>query len=179
VSRYVALLRGINVGSAKSVSMADLRGCFEELGYTSVRTLLRSGNVVFDSDGPVDASVIQNAITAATGVSAAVVLVPGARFREIAEHNPLADVSVDPSRGIITFLAGEPADVAGPSRPSDDELLPERLVVTPRAVYQWCPDGISRSKLPQRFFVSLGTTATGRNLRTVEKLVGMLDDTNA
>ena len=44
---HVALLRGINVGKAKRVAMADLRGLMEELGYTEVRTLLNSGNVVF------------------------------------------------------------------------------------------------------------------------------------
>jgi uncharacterized protein (DUF1697 family) len=44
---HVALLRGINVGKAKRVAMADLRALLEELGYADVRTLLNSGNVVF------------------------------------------------------------------------------------------------------------------------------------
>src|SRR4051794_32869155 len=45
--RQVALIRGINVGKAKRVAMADLRAALEDLGYTDVRTLLNSGNVVF------------------------------------------------------------------------------------------------------------------------------------
>src|SRR5688572_4013562 len=45
--QYVALLRGINVGTAKRVAMADLRALVEGLGYQNVRTLLNSGNVVF------------------------------------------------------------------------------------------------------------------------------------
>lgn len=48
--RYVALLRGINVGRAKRVAMADLRALVEGLGFHSVRTLLNSGNVVFDGE---------------------------------------------------------------------------------------------------------------------------------
>ncbi|MGH7659270.1 MAG: DUF1697 domain-containing protein, partial [Gemmatimonadales bacterium] len=44
--RHVALLRGINVGTARRVAMADLRALMESLGYTGVRTLLNSGNVV-------------------------------------------------------------------------------------------------------------------------------------
>ena len=44
---YVALLRGINVGRAKRVAMADLRALFEQLGFGDVRTLLNSGNVGF------------------------------------------------------------------------------------------------------------------------------------
>src|SRR5204863_1567267 len=44
---HVALLRGINVGTAKRVAMADLRQLMTGLGYSDVRTLLNSGNVVF------------------------------------------------------------------------------------------------------------------------------------
>ena len=48
-SSGIALLRGINVGRAKRIAMADLRSVFEELGFTEVRTVLNSGNVVFGS----------------------------------------------------------------------------------------------------------------------------------
>ena len=44
--RHIALIRGINVGRAKRVAMADLRALVEGLGYRDVRTLLNSGNVV-------------------------------------------------------------------------------------------------------------------------------------
>src|ERR1043165_9069038 len=49
--RYVALFRGINVGKAKRIAMADLRALLVELGYSRVATLLNSGNVVFSGDG--------------------------------------------------------------------------------------------------------------------------------
>ena len=48
-SRYVALIRGINVGRAKRIAMADLRTLLAELGYVDVRTILNSGNVVFSA----------------------------------------------------------------------------------------------------------------------------------
>src|SRR5215471_3382301 len=44
---YLALLRGINVGGKNKVNMADLKACFEKLGYGQVRTYINSGNVVF------------------------------------------------------------------------------------------------------------------------------------
>jgi uncharacterized protein (DUF1697 family) len=47
--KYVALLRGINVGG-RVVKMVDLRACFEAMGFAGVSTLLQSGNVVFESD---------------------------------------------------------------------------------------------------------------------------------
>lgn len=52
VTRYVALLRGINVGGRNKVAMADLRRTFEDAGYTSVRTYIASGNVLFESTTP-------------------------------------------------------------------------------------------------------------------------------
>ena len=47
--RYVVLLRGINVGGKNKLSMASLKSCLEELGYTNVSTYINSGNVVLDS----------------------------------------------------------------------------------------------------------------------------------
>jgi len=44
---YVALIRGINVGKAKRISMEDLKALVERLGYEDVRTVLNTGNVVF------------------------------------------------------------------------------------------------------------------------------------
>ena len=60
--RYVALVRGINVGRAKRVAMADLRSVVAGLGYTDVRTLLNSGS------GSVTTTVVQYA--SATGGAA-------------------------------------------------------------------------------------------------------------
>ena len=48
---YVALLRGVNVGRAKRVPMADWRALLEELGCEGVRTILNSGNAVFRAAG--------------------------------------------------------------------------------------------------------------------------------
>lgn len=50
--RYVALLRGINVGGRNLVPMADLRAAFEDAGYGAVRTYIQSGNVLFETDAP-------------------------------------------------------------------------------------------------------------------------------
>lgn len=48
--RYLALLRGINVGGNTLIKMAELKVCFEELGFSDVRTYINSGNVIFSSD---------------------------------------------------------------------------------------------------------------------------------
>ncbi|MGH3855119.1 MAG: DUF1697 domain-containing protein [Pseudonocardiaceae bacterium] len=69
LAMYVALFRGINVGRAKRVAMADLRALFTDLGYDGVRTVLQSGNVVFHTAGPLAADAaarIESALPART-----------------------------------------------------------------------------------------------------------------
>ena len=68
---YVAFLRGINVGRAKRIAMADLRVLLEGLGYTGVRSVLNSGNVVFEAAGT-------TALEAAAAIEEALVLKLGA-----------------------------------------------------------------------------------------------------
>lgn len=61
----VALLRGINVGRAKRVPMADLRKLIEALGFSNVRSILNSGNAIFEAARPAPekvASEIERAI---------------------------------------------------------------------------------------------------------------------
>ena len=75
--RYVALIRGINVGRAKRVAMADLRALVEGLGYGEVRTLLNSGNVVFRVPAARSGDIagrIEKAITARLRISARVIV---------------------------------------------------------------------------------------------------------
>lgn len=47
MQRYIALLRGINVGGKNKISMKELKAGFEELGFSNVVTYLNSGNVIF------------------------------------------------------------------------------------------------------------------------------------
>jgi uncharacterized protein (DUF1697 family) len=173
--RFVGLLRGINVGTAKRLGMADLRAVLESLGFERVRTVLQSGNVVFDADAAPDPRAIEDAIHAATGVRAPFVLLEGERLRELAAANPLLDVVDDPSRALVYVLDG-PLDAESVDLPDPAAIAPERLELRDGAIYQWCPDGISQSTVPMRFFGTLGVVATGRNLRTVEKLLALLDD---
>lgn len=74
--RYVALLRGINVGGKKKVEMARLRATAERLGLAGVRTYINSGNLIFDHDGPADElpGALEHAIAASFDVDTRVLL---------------------------------------------------------------------------------------------------------
>lgn len=175
MSRSIALLRGINVGTAKQVPMSDLAAVFRGLGLSEVSTVLRSGNVVFGHDAALPAGFagdLERAVAAATGVSSSVLLVDAPTLRAVVDANPLLDVGTDHSRLVVGFVAGTPdASVA----PDPATLAPEQLVVGERAVYQWCPDGISRSKVPPAFWRQVAPLVTVRNWRTVLRLAELVD----
>jgi uncharacterized protein (DUF1697 family) len=173
--RYVALLRGINVGSAKRIAMADLRAVIESLGFRDVRTILQSGNVVFDAPSASDVSArrLEDAVAHATGVRAPTIVLPAERFLSILRDNPFADCA-DESRMLISFCDTSPRDQAA-ARPRDNELAPEKIVVGSDAIYQWLPDGVLKTKLPARYTESFAPTCTARNLRTAGKIASLLD----
>lgn len=170
--RSVALLRGINVGKAKRVAMADLRALFEELGYTDVATLLNSGNVVFAGarGNPAGtASRIEKAIEGRCGFSSRVTIVSGADLARALDENPLADLADDPSRLMIGFLQ-DAAALKGLRELARADWGRERLALGPRALYVWCPQGVIDSAPMKALQKQLGESWTARNRATVEKL---------
>jgi uncharacterized protein (DUF1697 family) len=88
--RYVALLRGINVGGRNAVPMADLRAALTDAGYTSVATYIQSGNVVFESTAPRRAleAEVEDALEERFGIPIVVVVRSHAEFRTIVEQAP-------------------------------------------------------------------------------------------
>jgi len=177
---HLALLRGINVGTAKRVPMAELKGALEDLGATDVRTLLNSGNVVFSAKGRgPTAERIQQAVQARTGVSARVTVLKAAEWRAIVEGNPLVDRCENPSRMLVAVLA-DAADLpkakalVDKHRPGPDSK--EAVAVGPRVLYLWCPDGLLDSPLAEALLgPALKEAATSRNWGTALKLLAMLD----
>lgn len=173
--RYVALLRGINVGRAKAIPMADLASVFTALGFTGVATVLRSGNVVFESRTVVSRDAperIEAAVLAATGVQSSVLLLDSAEFSGILDSNPLIDIATDGSKSFVTFVSSMPTGLA---LPDADTLAPELLVVGRAAVYQWMPDGSLQTRVPKAFWRQFDAPVTARNWNTVQKLRALLE----
>jgi uncharacterized protein (DUF1697 family) len=168
---HVALLRGINVGKAKRVAMADLRGLCERLGYSDVRTLLNSGNVVFSAPraDAKAATRIQKAIAEQLGVGSRVVVITGAELEAIIADNPLTECDANPSRFLVTVLASD-ADRARLERLAVQGWGAERIELGPRAAYVWCANGILESKVLTALGKALGDAGTSRNWATMKKL---------
>lgn len=90
---FVALLRGVNVGKAKRVPMADFRALLGELGYTDVATLLNSGNAVFRASTGTPAkhaAEIASAIAARLAVEVPVIVKSAKELSAIVSENGLA-----------------------------------------------------------------------------------------
>lgn len=176
--RQVALLRGINVGRAKRVAMADLRALVEGLGYGDVRTLLNSGNVVFTAPGVAPgaaAARIEEALVARLGVSSRVTVLTAAELAAAVTENPLLEVANDPSRLLVAFLA-KPSDRSRLKPLVEQDWSPEVLSVGTRVAYIWCPEGILASRLPEAVGRALGDGVTTRNWATVTKLQALAEN---
>jgi uncharacterized protein (DUF1697 family) len=172
MSACIALIRGINVGKANRIAMADLKGLIADLGHTGVRTLLNSGNVVFQTKRPNVAKIssgIQTAITKHCGFSVPVMVVTAEDLDLIIGENPLLRVAKDPARHLVAFVGD--SKHLDPLRPLLTETwTPDALALTQRAAYLWCSAGLIESKLSQVFARKAGATITMRNWATVLKL---------
>ncbi|WP_309135114.1 DUF1697 domain-containing protein [Cellulomonas sp.] len=173
----VALLRGVNVGGATKVPMADLRRVVTDSGFGDVRTYVNSGNVVLTSPDP-DTGAVAARLRAACAdafpaVRPDVVVRTAEELRGVVAGNPFLDRDDDPTHHHVVFLAGP-----GPAAAPDLDLAPfhpEDLAVRGREVYLFLPGGMGRSRLAQRLASLQGPAGTARNWRTVTTLSAMAD----
>lgn len=177
MGKYVALLRGINVGKAKRVAMAELRDAVEALGGTAVQTVLNSGNVCFQSakrNPSVLASGLKSILKNRLQVDCAVQVFEAVAFRAILAANPLAQSAEDPARFLVVFVTSPDALV--PIRKClPMSCPPDRLVVGDAAAYLWCDAGILESPVFKLVTRAAGDTITTRNWSTVQRLLAVLD----
>ncbi|MER7011813.1 DUF1697 domain-containing protein [Saccharopolyspora sp. NPDC000359] len=173
----VGLLRAVNLGSRGSLAMADLRAVVGAAGGRSVRTYLRSGNVVFTTaqqDPRVVARELRELLSAELGLNTAVVVRTAAEMAAVAGGHPFGAREQDPAKLHVAFLAGEPstAQLVVP------QGSPEQAVVRGREVYLHYPDGAGRSKVTAAYLQQrLGVEATARNWRTVTALAELAGTT--
>lgn len=109
---FVALLRGINVGGNKKVPMADLKKTFEKMGFKNIRTILNTGNVLFDAtSGNIEelASGIAAGLEKAFGLSVPVIVRSFDDIGKVIKAEPFSKVKITPdTRLYVTFLPGKP-----------------------------------------------------------------------
>ena len=170
--RFIALLRGVNVGKAKRVPMADFRALLEGLGCTEVSTLLNSGNAVFSAGGTSVAKHAANiavAIAGQLGVEVPVIVKSARELAAVIGENTIDGPAIDPSRLLVAFTPNADtlaalAALAPLVRP------PERFVIGHHAAYLYCANGILESKAGAALLGKAGKAVTTRNWATTQKL---------
>jgi uncharacterized protein (DUF1697 family) len=170
---YVALLRGINVGKAKRIPMADLRALLEANGCTDVATLLNSGNAVFEArQAPSGqwAARLSAAVAERFGSAVPVIVKSARELQAIAADNPWAADAPDHSRLLVAFVQ-DAASLKGLEPIAARVVPPEGFVVGPHAAYLHCVSGILESKAGKALLGPPGQMTTTRNWATLLKLM--------
>ena len=174
--QFIALLRGINVGKAKRVPMAQLRALLGDLGYTGIATLLNSGNAVFHADKGTPskhAAQIAAALASALNFKVPIVVKSGKELTAIVAENPLTEQTLNHSRLLVAF----PQDAKTLAELKAIESLtapPEQIIIGKHAAYLHCPAGILESKAGAALLGKVVKAVTTRNWATVLKLQAML-----
>jgi uncharacterized protein (DUF1697 family) len=176
VPTQIALLRAINVGGSKLVSMADLRAFLTEAGFEGVQSLLQTGNLVFRSKrtGTNLESFLEKEANRVLGLQTDFFVRTVEEWKAIIERNPMPDeAKQDPAHLLILLLKSAPA------REQVQNLRaaisgPEIVQAIGTEAYIFYPAGIGKSRLTIKLIErELGNPATGRNWNTVLKLEAM------
>lgn len=178
MTRYVALLQGINVGKYKRIAMADLRTLVEGLGHADVTTHLNSGNVVFAAENGTTVQLarqIEGTIRDQLGLQVPVVVRSGEELARVVANNPFPDAVADHKTLHVTFL-GEAPDPEWVAALAEVERGDDDYRVVGADVYLHYPNKLSGATfLPTGLGKALGVVATSRNWRTVTRLAEMAD----
>ena len=171
---YVSMLRAVNVGGTSRIKMQALQRVYESLGFTDVRTLLASGNVVFRSSLKNRAQLVKRImqeIERQLGLKVEVILRTLPELASVVERGPVLSARADPSKLVVMFLSDVPAGAA------QTALLkwhkgPEMIELRGPEIYLYYPNGIGRSKLSNAVLENkLDTAGTARNWNTLTKLL--------
>lgn len=163
MTRYVALLRAVNVGGTGKLPMADLRSMCSDAGFARVETYIASGNVVFESHAaaPKVKSELEARLLAYVGKPVGVALRTAPEMVAILEANPFPDA--EPKHTYVIFLDKRPP------RDALDHAVgrrDEEMRLGDREIFVHYGSGMGRSKLG----IPAARTGTARNMNTVAKL---------
>jgi len=179
MTKYISILRGINVGTGRKVPMADLKKICENMGLQNVQTYIQSGNVVFELPLPESVSELETrlhkAFTETFGFDIPVIIRSAKEWAESIAQNPfLKEENADIDRLHLTCLKELPKPELL-EKIKEYQYLPDRYKIIGPNVFIFCAAGYGTSKLVNSFFESkLKTSATTRNWKTVVKLNEMV-----
>ena len=173
MTTHIALLRGINVGGHRSVGMTDLRSFLARLGFEEVRSLLQSGNVVFESrtrTGPELERFLESESLKRFALEIDFFVRTPEEWKSIIRQNPFRkEAELDPAH-LVVLLLKSPPEAEKIAALQSEIRGPEIVRLKDRQIYALYPDGIGRSRLTNAAIERKAGRCTGRNWNTVLKL---------
>ena len=175
MTKYIAILRGINVGGRRKILMADLKNLFSKLGFKEIKTYIQSGNVIFQSTKKEDniklSKTIEQAILENYAFEVPVIIRTVSEWNQVISNNPfLKKNKIDTERLHLTFLKELPK-IEQVEKIKSYDYPPNKFEIINKNVFIYCAGKYSDSKYTNKFFESkLKVSATTRNWKTVLKL---------
>ncbi len=177
MTRWIALLRGINVGGHNKIPMAELRTLCHDIGWQDVATYIQSGNILFGAEGTMSTleKRLAEAIVGHFGHRIHIIVRPAAAWPLYVRINPFPDASkAEPNRVMLALsrnkLAPEPADQL-----NKYAALGESVAQRTDSLWIHYASGVARSKITPALLDRLaGSPVTTRNWRTVLKINDLL-----
>ncbi len=177
--KYVALLRGINVGGNNTIDMKTLKTVFEAAGMASVRTYINSGNVIFESDlteGTTIAGMLEAAIEERFGLAVPVLVRDVNEMRSIIQALPAEWVNDASAKCDVVFLWPE-VDTPATLKMLNVDPKIEDARYTPGAIVRWVSrENVTRSRLTRIVGTPLYLQVTLRNCNTARKLLALMTE---
>jgi uncharacterized protein (DUF1697 family) len=171
--RYVALLRGINVGGNTMIKMDELKAVFSELGFENVTSYINSGNLAFDTRKTTETKLIdkiEDAVEAKFGKRVHVMVREQRDIERVLKNNPF-DGQYESHKHMHVLFLKDPIPAEKAEQLQRSALPGEKYDVRDREIYNLLPNGVAGSLLTKGFFEKKPAVPyTGRNWRTVEKL---------
>jgi len=179
MGRYVALLRGINVGGNNLIKMAALKGCFEEHDFTDVVTYIQSGNVLFSASGAAAALTrrIEEALSAAFRYRASVVVRSRAQLAGVVAGAPRG-FGTDPARYRydVLFLKAPLTAAAAVGQVPQKEGV-DQIAAGPGVLYgSRLTSRATESRMNKLVGLPIYQSMTIRNWNTTTTLLRMMDE---
>ena len=178
IMKYVAFLRGINVGKNKLIPMADLKTLFEDMGFYNIKTYLRSGNVVFEND-LLGIDIISNEISSGIenffGFSVDCIVKTEKDFYSIINNNPYTNNLIQ--EGYITFFKDEIDKNLSIKLINEYKLMDteDKFTIAEKEVYLLLKSKYHKTKFNNNYFESrLNGVSTTRNWKTILKIKEIL-----
>jgi len=163
MTKYIALLRAVNVGGTGKLPMADLKSVCHDSGFTRIETYIASGNVVFESNAASSRvkSELEARLLEYAEKPIGVMVRTATELRAVLKSNPFHDA--DPKFTYAIFLD------RSPPRDALDHAVgqaDEKMGLGDREIFVHYPSGMGRSKLK----IPAAKMGTARNMNTVAKL---------